>query len=243
MFSRFSSRLRSVSAAALAVLAVTAGSLVAAQPAHADVVYGMDVSSYQGNVNWSGAYANGARFAYIKATEGTSYTNPYFAQQYNGSYNVGMIRGSYHFAHPNSSSGATQADYFIAHGGGWSGDGKTLPGALDIEYNPSGSECYGLSQSSMVSWVASFSNEYHAREGVYPVIYTTTDWWTTCTGNSSAFASTNPLWIARYSSSAGTLPAGWGYYTFWQNADSGTFPGDQDRFNGAYSQLQKIANG
>lgn len=41
------------------------------------------------------------------------------------------------------------------------------------------------------------------------VIYTTTDWWTTCTGNSAAFASTNPLWIARYASTIGTLPAGW----------------------------------
>ena len=87
----------------------------------------------------------------------------------------------------------------------------------------------------MVDWIASFSNEYQARTGVYPTIYSTTDWWTTCTGNSGAFGSTNPLWIARYSSSAGTLPAGWGYYTFWQNADAGTFPGDQDQFNGAYS--------
>ena len=57
-------------------------------------VKGMDVSGWQGNVNWSSAYANGARFAYVKATEGTSYINPYFAQQYNGSYNVGMIRGA-----------------------------------------------------------------------------------------------------------------------------------------------------
>jgi GH25 family lysozyme M1 (1,4-beta-N-acetylmuramidase) len=95
----------------------------------------------------------------------------------------------------------------------------------------------------MVSWIADFSNEYHSREGVYPVIYTTTDWWTTCTGNSATFASTNPLWIARYASSAGTLPAGWGYYTFWQYADSGTFPGDQDQFNGAYDRLQALANG
>jgi GH25 family lysozyme M1 (1,4-beta-N-acetylmuramidase) len=118
-----------------------------------------------------------------------------------------------------------------------------LPGALDIEYNPYGATCYGLSQSAMVAWIAAFSNEYHSREGVYPVIYTTTDWWTTCTGNSAAFASTNPLWIARYASTAGTLPAGWNYYTFWQYADSGTFPGDQDQFNGAYDRLQALANG
>ena len=207
-------------------------------------VKGMDVSGYQGNVNWQAAYNNGARFAYIKATEGTSYRNPYFTQQYNGSYNVGMIRGSYHFARPNISSGATQADYFVAHGGGWSRDGKTLPGALDIEWNPySGGTCYGLSQSGMVAWIKAFSDEYHAKTTRWPVIYTATSWWTQCTGNRGDFTSTNPLWVARYASAPGTLPYAWGFYTFWQYADSGTFPGDQDTFNGAYDRLQALANG
>jgi len=232
--------------AGLAVGAIAAGALTATlfssgSAGAATVVKGMDVSGYQGNVSWSTAYNNGARFAYVKATEGTSYTNPYFAQQYNGSYNAGMIRGAYHFAHPNSSSGTTQADYFAAHGGGWSGDGKTLPPALDIEYNPSGAECYGLSKSAMVSWVRAFSNEIHARYNKYPMIYTTLDWWTTCTGNSSAFAATNPFWIAKYSSTAPTPPAGTATWTMWQYADSGTFPGDQDEFNGSYSQLQALA--
>ena len=86
------------------------GLVVAASPASgADAVYGMDVSSYQGNVDWTAAWNNGARFAYVKASEGIGYTNPYFAQQYNGSYGVGMIRGAYHFALPDRSSGATQA--------------------------------------------------------------------------------------------------------------------------------------
>ena len=206
-------------------------------------VAGMDVSGYQGNVNWSGAYGNGARFAYVKATESTSYTNPYFTQQYNGSYNAGMIRGAYHFAVPSNSGGAAQADYFVAHGGGWSKDGKTLPPALDIEYNPYGATCYGLSQASMVSWIKAFSDEVHAKTSRWPVIYTTNDWWSTCTGNKGDFSSTNPLWIARYASSAGTLPPNWGFYTIWQFADSGTFPGDQDSFNGAYDRLQALANG
>jgi GH25 family lysozyme M1 (1,4-beta-N-acetylmuramidase) len=204
---------------------------------------GMDVSGYQGNVNWTTAWNNGAKFAYVKATEGTSYTNPYFTQQYNGSYNVGMIRGAYHFALPDVSSGATQADYFVAHGGGWSGDGKTLPGALDIEYNPYGATCYGLSTSGMVNWIASFSNEYRAKTGRYPTIYSSTSWWTTCTGNSSAFSTTNALWVARYNTTVGTLPAGWGYQTIWQYADSGTFPGDQDKFNGALDRVQAYAAG
>ncbi|RKE17792.1 lysozyme [Streptomyces sp. TLI_171] len=204
---------------------------------------GMDVSGWQGNVAWSTAYANGGRFAYVKATEGTTYTNPYFAQQYNGSYNVGMIRGAYHFALPNNSSGATQAAYFVAHGGGWSKDGKTLPPALDIEYNPYGATCYGLSQAGMVSWIRDFSNTVHTKTGRYPVIYTTTDWWTTCTGNNGSFGATNPLWVARYASSVGTLPNGWSYQTIWQYADSGTLPGDQNYFNGAFDRVQALANG
>jgi GH25 family lysozyme M1 (1,4-beta-N-acetylmuramidase) len=204
---------------------------------------GMDVSSYQGDVNWSSAWTNGAKFAYVKATEGTSYTNPYFAQQYNGSYNVGMIRGAYHFALPDVSSGAAQADYFVAHGGGWSGDGRTLPGALDIEYNPYGATCYGKSATAMVSWIQDFSSEYHAKTGRYPTIYSSTSWWTQCTGNSSAFGATNALWIARYNTAVGTLPAGWGIQSIWQYADSGTFPGDQDRFNGALDRVQAYAKG
>ena len=62
-----------------------------------------------------------------------AYTNPYFSSQYTGATNAGLIRGSYHFARPDQSSGAAQANFFAAHGGGWSGDGITLPGALDIK--------------------------------------------------------------------------------------------------------------
>lgn len=206
-------------------------------------VKGMDVSGWQGNVAWSTAWANGARFAYVKATEGTGYTNPYFAQQYNGSYNVGMIRGAYHFALPDRSSGATQADYFVNRGGGWSADGKTLPGAVDLEYNPYGATCYGLSKSGMASWITSFSNRYRTRTGRYPVIYTSTSWWTQCLGTAGNYSATSPLWVARYSTSVGTLPYAWTYYTFWQFADSGIFPGDQNVFNGAYDRLQVLARG
>jgi GH25 family lysozyme M1 (1,4-beta-N-acetylmuramidase) len=203
---------------------------------------GIDVSDNQGDIDWASVAPN-IDFSYAKATEGTYYTNGDFTNQYDGPSDYGVIRGAYHFAIPNNSGGTAQADYFIDNGGGWSNDGLTLPGALDIEYNPYGAECYGLSQSAMADWVADFVNEYASREGVYPIIYTTTDWWTTCTGNYSGFATEDPLWVANYSASAGgTLPAGWGYYTFWQYADSGSEPGDQDVFNGAYSQLKSFAD-
>lgn len=202
---------------------------------------GMDVSGHQGNVAWSTAWSKGAKFAYVKATEGTTYQNPYFAQQYNGSYNVGMIRGAYHFALPDRSSGAAQGNFFVDHGGGWSNDGKTLPPAIDLEYNPYGATCYGKTQAQMVAWIHDIANTVKARVGRAPVFYTSTSWWSQCTGNNAGF-SENPLWIPRYGSSVGTLPASWSYHTIWQNADSGTFPGDQNKFNGAYDRLQAFTH-
>ncbi|MEU9120376.1 lysozyme [Streptomyces sp. NPDC048506] len=213
-----------------------AGSLAAS-------VEGVDVSSHNGNVAWSTLWNSGARFAYVKATESTSYTNPYFAQQYNGSYNVGMIRGAYHFATPDTSSGAAQANYFVDHGGGWSKDGKTLPGALDMEYNPYGATCYGLSAAGLVNWMKDWFATYKARTGRDAVVYTSTGWWKQCTGNSSAFGAINPLWVPRYGSSVGELPAGWGFHTIWQYTSTGPTVGDHNRFNGAYDRLQALANG
>ncbi|RPD75415.1 glycoside hydrolase family 25 protein [Lentinus tigrinus ALCF2SS1-7] len=204
---------------------------------------GIDISGYQPNVDFKKVKANGISFVYIKATEGTTYKNPEFSKQYTGATKAGLIRGSYHFARPDTSSGAAQAKFFVAHGGGWSKDGITLPGALDIEYGPKPHTCYGLKAAAMVAWIKDFSNTYHAKTGRYPPIYTTTDWWKTCTGNSAAFGSTNPLWIAHYAPSIGPLPAGWKYATFWQYASEGRNPGDQDEFNGSMDGLKKMASG
>jgi GH25 family lysozyme M1 (1,4-beta-N-acetylmuramidase) len=202
---------------------------------------GIDISAYQGNISW-GSVAPYINFSYAKATEGNYYTNPDFYNQYVGPYQKGVIRGAYHFAIPNNSSGQSQARYFIHHGGGWSSDGKTLPGALDIEYNPYGSECYGLTHSQMKGWIQDFVEEYAYKEGVYPVVYSTTDWWTTCTGNATRFGKWDPLWIANYGASGGgPLPRGWGFYTFWQYSASGNMPGDQDVFNGDHNRLRALA--
>jgi GH25 family lysozyme M1 (1,4-beta-N-acetylmuramidase) len=201
-------------------------------------VLGIDVSSWQGKVNWVGHADAGKRFAYIKATEGTGYKNPYFSSQYTGAYKAGFIRGAYHFATPSSSGGKKQAQVFARNGGGWSADGRTLPGVLDIEYNPYGATCYGKSRSAMVTWIRDFTREYKRLTKRDAVIYTTTDWWKTCTGNSKAFSTTNPLWLARYGTSVGTLPGGWGYATFWQYTN---VPLDQNRFSSTYARLVVLA--
>ncbi|MCW5249666.1 MULTISPECIES: lysozyme [unclassified Streptomyces] len=204
---------------------------------------GVDVSSHQGNVAWSTLWNSGVKWAYVKATEGTSYRNPYYTQQYNGSYDVGMIRGAYHFATPDTAGGAAQADYFVDRGGGWSKDGRTLPGVLDIEYNPYGATCYGRTHSQMVSWIRAFLDRYRERTGRDAVIYTSTNWWTQCTGDYSGFGSVNPLWIARYAATVGPLPSGWSFHTMWQYTSSGPTVGDHDKFNGSLDRVKELANG
>lgn len=150
-----------------------------------------------------------------------------------------MIRGAYHFALPDRSSGAAQANHFVDHGGGWSSDGKTLPGALDMEWNPYGGTCFGKSQAGMTTWINDFLETYRERTGRYPAIYTNTNWWNQCVGHDTSFAAKSPLWIARYADAPGTLPTGWGTHTFWQYTDN---PIDQNVFNGSMERLRVLAS-
>ncbi|GIM94689.1 hypothetical protein Ato02nite_064820 [Paractinoplanes toevensis] len=67
-----------------------------------------------------------------------------------------MIRGAHHFALPNRSSGSAQADFFVGRGGGWSADGRTLPGAL-----PAGAPTWSFWQYSSRGPFAGDSNQWH----------------------------------------------------------------------------------
>ncbi|WP_432041229.1 lysozyme [Streptomyces cadmiisoli] len=235
-----------LAAASVTALAIGGTALAEVHASAASRPEGHDVSSHQKNVDWQQAKARGARFVYVKATESTTYRNPYFAGQYNGARGAGLIRGAYHFALPDRSSGTAQAGYFVRNGGAWRADGWTLPPALDIEYNPYDKKhkCYGLSSARMVGWIKAFSDEVKRLTGRRPVIYTTAHWWNTCTGASRAFARDHALWVARYdSATAGTLPAGWSFWTLWQYDNSGRLPGDQNLFNGSTTQLKRFAKG
>ena len=220
-------------------------------------VQGLDVSGHQPSVDWQQQWNMGARFAYVKASEGNYYTNPSYSSQYQGSRNVGMIRGAYHFAIPNWSSGADQARYFVQNGGGWTADGYTMPPVLDFEFNPYegrtingfyfGNTCYGMSPAQLGSWVRDFGNTMLSLTGRLPVIYTNTSWWNQCLGNPAGFGD-YPLWVAAYPSSptnnAGAVPtASWSTYSIWQYSSTGPFAGDSNVWNGDYSQLKAFATG
>lgn len=220
------------------------GRVAAASSPIGSGVLGMDVSGWQPRIDWRSEYATGSRFAYIKATEGDGYTSSTYTSQTAGARGAGMYTGGYHFAlpgKPGSNSARLQAQYFVANGGGWSADGRTLPGLLDVEYNPYsslGNMCYDLTPQQMVNWVQAFVDEYRSLTGRYPAIYSTRGWWDTCTGNSTAFANL-PFHIASYNgkSHPGPLPANLADYDIWQYSDAGPFSGDSNVFNGTNAQL------
>lgn len=208
-------------------------------------VAGIDVASYQGNVNWKRQWNKGKRFVYVKATEGLSYKSPTFSQQYTGSYRVGMIRGAYHFARPDLSSGKAQARYFANNGGGWSADGKTLPGVVDLEdnyINPN-RKCWGNTKTANRRWLQSFVVEYKRQTGRHPVIYSNGSFWDQCVGN-GGFHRKSPLWIAQWSGYDNPPQGGfgnWDYWTFWQFFGTGKM--DLNRFSSNMTQLRKLAKG
>ncbi|MER7210604.1 lysozyme [Streptosporangium sp. NPDC000239] len=214
-------------------------------PGEPQEIRGIDVSNWTGQVDWPSVLEGGGLFAFVYASEGTNFRNPLFAAQESGAAGAGLFRGAYHFAQPHESGGAEQADFFVDNGGGWNADGRTLPGVLDIEDNPYTNRngldhCYGLDRPRMVAWLKDFTTRYRERTGRDAIIYTTTDWWRNCTGDSSAFGR-NPLWLARWGAEPGPLPAGWLRQTFWQFADKGVLPGGQNVFNGNMTELSMLA--
>ena len=204
--------------------------------AAASAVQGIDVSSYQhahgASIDWTQVAAAGYKFAFIKATEGSYYPNPYYATDEADAKAAGLIVAPIHFAIPNYSGGAFQAGYALDHSGQLA-DGHTLPLILDAENDPYGNmpppqgdgtnDCYGMTPAQLVAWISAFVAETHRRTGRAPAIYTTAAWWTTCTGDSKAFAA-DPLWIASLTSSP-SLPGAWHSWTYWQYSSSATVPG------------------
>jgi GH25 family lysozyme M1 (1,4-beta-N-acetylmuramidase) len=208
-------------------LAGTPSSATAARP-----LGGIDVAGYQhpGDVAiaWPSVAAAGYRFAAIKATEGDYYVNPWEATDLAEAKAAGLDVAPYHFAVPNVSGGSAQAQFAVEYSG-YTAGAQMLPLMLDIEYDPYVStdhtnECYGLTTGQMTAWLAAFVTTARSLTGQYPVIYTTANWWDTCTGGSVAFGA-DPMWVAAYGFNSPPMPAGWHAWTFWQYTSDGTVPG------------------
>lgn len=199
-------------------------------------VEGVDVSAYNPRVDWTALHRDGVRFAWVKASEGTTWSSPRFTAQWAGARAAGLLTGAYHYARPANSPGAAQARHFVRTGGAWTADGRTLPGALDLERNTGtaggGDPCYGLTPTRMVAWIRDFVTTYRDLTGRAPVIYVQTPWWIECTGNDTTLAADSPLWLYDHEAPEEPLPAGWPSTLVWQygvreGLDRNVFHGDE----------------
>ena len=233
--SRTLTRLRR-STRSIVVVTTALSAMAASALAYAD---GIDLSHWQGTVAWSRVKADGVTFAFMKATEGSYYTDPTLKTNWAGAQKQGIYRGAYHFARPSVGSAAAQARYFVGKVGSFKGAG-VLPPVLDLEATG------GLSGSQLKSWVATWLQTTEQLTGRTPMVYVSPYFWIDHVQNSAAFTH-YPLWIAHYTTGSPKVPGGWPTWTFWQRTSKGSVSGiggtvDMNRFNGSSAQLAKIAN-
>jgi len=224
-----------------ALLAALAVALCAPAGAGA-VTYakGLDVSHYQGAIDWIQVAGGGYSFTFAKATEGTTLIDPTYAINRAGSNGLGLRLGAYHFGRPGGSGAAgiaanaiAQADFFVGVAQPAAGD---LPPVLDLETKGT------LATAGLVQWTQAWLDEVRALTGIDAAVYVSPSFWKTALGDTTAIAGDgHPLWIAHWTTNAApTVPAlNWGGlgWTFWQWTDCSNVPGiahcvDGDRLNG-----------
>jgi GH25 family lysozyme M1 (1,4-beta-N-acetylmuramidase) len=194
------------------------------------VVHGIDVSEWQGQINWTQA-SSGLSFAIARINDGT-HMDPYFSANWQAMKQNGLIRGAYQFFEPGDDP-TTQANIVI-NAVGTLGPGD-LPAMLDVEWNNSGTPTV----SEIQTWV----NAVAAGTGKTPMVYTAAGYW-------NSYFSTQfgdlPLVVANYDVSCPTLPSSWSQWNFWQYSSTGSISGisgnvDLDEFNGSEQDLQTFA--
>ena len=185
-------------------------------------IRGVDVSSHQGHVDWTAVAADGLAFAFVKATGGTTYTNPYYADQIEGARAAGLVVGSYHYAFESSMDpypGAgpeAEADAFIASVTSLGIEvGDML--ALDVEEGPPGSD--------VGAWALRFVARVEQLVGFKPVVYTGA-WFSDPHGFADhPELSQYGLWLAAYQDEVPDAPAPWRSLAFWQFTADGAVSG------------------
>lgn len=192
---------------------------------------GIDVSHYQGTIDWQQVAEAGIRFVFVKATQGITVVDPQFQTNWQGAKAAGLLRGAYHFFEPDDDPAQQAQNLLTALGD----DPGELPPALDVETPGDAATVLGGAQA----WIALVE----AALGRTVILYTSPGFWKKL---GVPGLPGQPLWIAEYGVSAPKLPAGWTDWTFWQSSQSGTVAGiqgavDLDEFQGTLEDLQRLA--
>ena len=195
---------------------------------------GMDVSYYQGTINWDAVKASGIEFAIVRTGDGT-FEDPQFPTYWSEAKRVGLIRGTYHFFRPGKDP-VQQADIVIAKVGKLAAE--DLPVTADVEATD------GVPAATIVSKLHTFIDRIEAGTGKKPMIYTGTWFWDPQVKSSDW--SKTPLWLSHYTNGCPNLPIPWADWAIHQYTDRGTVPGisggvDLNRFNGTLADLKAFA--
>jgi len=228
--------------------AILATAYVATSQVRATNILGIDVSSYQGSINWASVHSAGVEFAFAQATEGNYFQDSSFKSYMVNGKAAGVQMGAAHFSRPDLNTPATEANYFWSFAGPYiKADGKSISPAVEFEtFNGH------VGTSTYTAWFNAWSADVKAKttNSMTPVIYVSS-----CTG--ACDLGTNIMldgWIANYNgenlytgnpwSSCTTCdPWGTGVWDYWQCSSTGSIPGisgnvDLDAFNGSLATLK-----
>lgn len=193
----------------------------------ADTYDGIDVSKYQGDIDWATiAHNKTIKFAYIKATEGATYVDPRFEENFAEARKHGVKVGCYHFLRSSS----TIADQFENMKRYVRRDEQNLVPMIDVE------SMGKWSQQQLVDSLHAFAVMIYEHYRVAPIIYTYVNFYNR---NLAGRFTNYPLFIARYTDDAPELSDGT-KYVIWQYTERGRVNGikgnvDLSRFGNGYS--------
>ena len=181
--------------------------------ADGETVDGIDVSKFQGDIDWTAVKASGIEYAFIRVSDGINTPDQKYQQNWDGAKAAGVLRGTYQFFRPTQDPIA-QADLLLAAMGPLEpGD---LPPVIDVEDDD------GVDPATIAAKVGLWIDRVEAATGRQPIIYTGKFFWNGFV-QSDAFAD-YPLWIAQYGPVCPDLPTAWSDWLFFQTSASGSPP-------------------
>jgi lysozyme len=201
-------------------------------------VHGIDVSKYQGDIDWSAVKESGVAFAFIKATEGGDSVDAKFQRNWALAKAAGVPRGAYHFVYwcrPPHEEIANFKSVVPA-------DPDALPPVLDLEATPESRSCKRtLTREEVLPDLRKMLEELEAYYGKRPIIYTSVDFYQAILHSDAL--SDYPIWV-RSTKYHPAVRYGSRNWTFWQYRSDGAVPGipgnvDQNAFRGSHAEWQK----
>ncbi len=236
--------------ASLALLTLTGGS------AAAGFVEGIDISHWQGTIDWTSVKTSGIDFAFMKATQGNSYVDPTFQTNIQNATAAGVLVGPYHFCDVDTDIGnpldpVNEANHFLSQIEPYYDTGLYLPPVADVEGLPD-FPTIAEERAFISNWVQTFSDTINDALGVRPIIYTSK--WGANTYYTPEVATAHYLWLAWWKGTGTSNPPIpsdtplWNDWKFWQYSSTGSVPGiggdvDLDVFDGTLEQLEQLAIG